>query len=105
MSWLLVALGAYFLAAISVVVDKTLLKKDIPNPIVYTFYIAAFGAIPILILLPFFFSFPSPLIILVALMAGISFVWALILMYYGLRREEASRLAPMIGGLTPIFVF
>ncbi len=105
MTWLFISIIAYFLAAISVIIDKTLLKKDIPNPIVYTFYIAVLGAVLMMAVIPFGFSVPDILTILIALAAGAIFILALILMFSALRKEEASRVAPMIGGLTPIFVF
>lgn len=105
MSWLLITISAYFLNAIALVIDKTLLKKDIPNPVVYVFYIALLGAVLMLLVIPFGFSVPAELIIFVSIIAGAIFVWALILMFSALRKEEASRVAPMIGGLTPFFVF
>jgi len=111
MLWLLVALIAYFLLAIAMVVDKTLLKKDIPDPIVYTFYVSMLGALVILIFLiiiPFTsltIVWPNLLTLLISFLAGVAFTWALILMYTALKKDDATRVGPMIGGLVPIFVF
>ncbi len=105
MSWFLITIIAYFLNAIAMVIDKTLLKKEIPNPIVYTFYIALLGAVMMLLIVPFGFSIPAGLIIFISLVAGAVFIWALILMFLALRKDDATRVTPMIGGLTPIFVF
>ncbi|MBU4482111.1 DMT family transporter [Candidatus Parcubacteria bacterium] len=102
--WLLIAISAYFLNAIAMVVDKTLLKKDIPHPFVYVFYIAALGAILMLLVLPFGFAIPNAITIFVSLVAGAVFVWALILLFSALKKDEATRVGPMIGGLAPIFV-
>lgn len=102
--WLITAISAYFLNAIALVVDKTLLKKDIPHPFVYVFYIAVLGAILMLLILPFGFAIPNAITILVSLIAGAIFVWALLLMFDALKKDEATRVGPMIGGLTPIFV-
>ena len=45
MTWLIATLVAYFLLGISMIVDKTLLSRDIKNPFVYTFSIAALGGV------------------------------------------------------------
>lgn len=104
MLWLLIAIIAYFLFAISTVIDKTLLKKDIPEPIVYTFYTAILGAVLMLAIIPIGFAVPNALTIFVSLIAGAVFVWALILMFTAFKKDDISRVAPMIGGLIPIFV-
>lgn len=106
MSWLLITLIAYLLNAVAMVTDKTLLKKDkIDNPFVYVFYIAALGCILMLAIIPFGLKIPSGLTIWVALLAGATFVSALLLMFSALKKDEASRVNPMVGGLVPIFVF
>ncbi|HPA25501.1 MAG TPA: DMT family transporter [bacterium] len=106
MSWLLIALLAYLLNAVAMVTDKALLKKDkIDNPFVYVFYIAALGCLMMLFVIPFGLQIPSWLTIGVALLSGATFVWALLLMFAALKKDEASRVNPMVGGLTPIFVF
>ncbi len=102
--WLLITISAYFFNAISMVVDKTLLKKEIPHPIIYVFYIAIFGAVLMLLVLPFGFAIPNPVTLFVSLVAGAVFVWALILLFSALKKGEATRVGPMIGGLTPVFV-
>jgi len=104
MTWLLVSIIAYFLAAIAMVIDKTLLKKDIPHPIVYTFYIAILGAVLMLLVIPFGFLVPDILTLIVSLIAGAVFVWALILMFTAFKKDDITRVAPMVGGLVPIFV-
>ncbi|PIP29612.1 hypothetical protein COX27_00485 [Candidatus Kuenenbacteria bacterium CG23_combo_of_CG06-09_8_20_14_all_36_9] len=106
MSWLLITLLAYFLNAVAMVTDKALLKKNkIEHPFVYVFYIAALGCLLMLFLIPFGLKIPDGLTILVSLFAGATFVWALLLMFSALKKDEASRVNPMVGGLTPIFVF
>jgi len=105
MSWLFITLLAYFLNAIAMVIDKTLLKKEIPNPVVYVFYIALLGAILILIVLPFGLNIPNPLTLTIALISGAVFIAALILMFQALKKDDATRVTSMVGGLTPIFVF
>ncbi|OGG91352.1 hypothetical protein A3H03_03095 [Candidatus Kuenenbacteria bacterium RIFCSPLOWO2_12_FULL_42_13] len=105
MPWLLITLIAYFLNAIAMVVDKTLLKRDVKNPFVYTFYIAALGAVLMVFILPFGLRWPGCNQFIISLIAGAAFTIGLFLMFFGLKKEDASRLIPVIGGLTPIFVF
>ncbi len=106
MTWLIVALVAYFLNAIAMVIDKTLLKKGgIESPVVYTFYIAALGSVLMLFVIPFGFSVPAPFVVLVSLIAGAVFVWALILQFKALAKDDATRVISSIGGLVPVFVF
>jgi drug/metabolite transporter (DMT)-like permease len=110
MNWLSITLFAYFLNAIAMVIDKTLLKKAIKNPFVYTFYIAALGAVLIILAIPIALIFNLELIwpgwsqFWISMAAGGSFSVGLILMYIALKKSDATRLLPMIGGLTPIFV-
>lgn len=111
MSWLFITLFAYFLNAISMVIDKTILRRKVQNPFVYTFYIAAFGAALVIIVVPLIFLFPNIIVwpgisqFWISLLAGATFSSGLFLMFFALRKEDASRLTPMIGGLVPIFVF
>ncbi len=110
MSWLIITLFAYFLNAIAMVIDKTLLKREIKNPFVYTFYIAALGAALIILAIPIALIFKLSLIwpgasqFWLSMLAGASFSVGLFLMFIALKREDASRLLPIIGGLVPIFV-
>jgi len=106
MSWFLVALIAYFLNAVAMTVDKTLLKKEggFGNPIVYTFNIAALGSAILILVIPFVFFIPSLSVILVSLAAGVVWVIGLVLMFKALAKDEATRVTSAIGGLTPIFV-
>src|SRR3989338_5801577 len=110
MSWLSIALFAYFLNAIAMVIDKTLLKKEIKNPFVYTFYIAGLGAALIILAIPIALIFKLSLVwpgasqFWISMLAGAAFSIGLFLMFIALKREDASRLLPVIGGLTPIFV-
>lgn len=105
MNWLLIVILAYFLNALAMVIDKKLLSRSIPDPLVYTFYIGVLSIIFIPVLLFFKVVVPEFLILLSALVAGVFFVLALLLMYRALIKEEASRVAPFIGSLSPIFIF
>jgi len=105
MIWLFISIFSYFILAIVSLIDKFVLKSLIPNPKVYTFYIGVFG-ISILFLTPLIgFSIPSNQEILLAFVAGTSFIFGLLSLFTGLKKYETSRIIPAIGGLSPIFTF
>lgn len=104
MLWLIVAILAYLLLAVVALGDKYILAGP-PNPKTYSFYVGILGILS-LALIPFVgFSVPAAGIILLALLAGAIFVFALYGFYYGLEYFETSRIVPAIGGLVPLFTF
>ncbi len=110
MLWLTITLIAYFLNAVAMVIDKTILKQKIDNAFVYTFYVAALGTLLAILALPLAFVLHWRLVwpgweqFFISLAAGGAFSLGLIFMYALLKREDASRVIPLIGGLTPLFV-
>lgn len=118
MSWLLIAIVAYFISAITSVIDKSLLVRPIPDPLVYTFYI---GFLSIFALgLPYlscfgslFFpasfvcsslSWPGLLDFAIDIGVGLICLFSLLLLYSAFKKGEVSRVVPIIGGLTPVFI-
>ena len=105
MTWLFAAISAYFLLAVVFLVDKYLLKARIPSPKIYSFYISGLGALS-LILIPFVdFLIPGPEQILLAILAGAVFIFALFLFYSALKKFDVSSVAPAVGGIMPLFTF
>jgi len=105
MLWLIIAILSYLLLAIVSLMDKYLLKSAFLSPSSYAFYGGALGGL-ILIISPFVgFYIPQPIEIVLALLAGILFVYALFWFYKGLKTYEASRIVPAVGGLVPLFTF
>lgn len=102
MSYLPIAILGYCLNAIATLVDKALLDKNIPEPIVYTFYLGVLSLAAIL-LIPFGFSWPNTPTILFATASGFTFVFGWMTLYLALKHDEASRVAPIIGTFVPIF--
>lgn len=102
--WLVIVTIGYLLNAISSVVNKSLLNKDIPNPVVYTFYICILG-LAVFALAPFGLAWIGFNMFIISLIAGILFTGALLSMFTALLNDEVSRVIPLIGGLQPIFVF
>lgn len=104
MNWIIIVLVGHFLNALAFLMDKFLLTKKIPSPFVYAFFIGILGILA-LALIPFGFTVPSALEIIRALVAGFTFIVALIFFFAGLKENEASRVVPLTGGLVPAFTF
>ncbi|MFA5358478.1 MAG: EamA family transporter [Patescibacteria group bacterium] len=104
MNWLLIVVIAYALNAVAMAIDKTLLRRQVPHPAAYTFYICALGIITV-VLLPFDFVIPPALQMLYNFLAGATFAIGLYLMFTALKKEDASRVTPFIGGLNPFIIF
>jgi drug/metabolite transporter (DMT)-like permease len=104
MLWLTVAVSAYFLFALVALVDKHLLSGR-PNPKIYSFYVGLLSVL-VLVLAPFVgFFIPDAWTILLSLLAGFVFIFALFGYYSALKFFEVSTIVPVIGGLTPLFAF
>ncbi len=104
MLWLVVAISAYFLFALVALGDKYLLAGP-PNPKSYSFYVGTLGIL-VLVLIPFVgFSIPETSQVLLGLLAGAVFIFALFGLYTALENFEVSKIVPAIGGLLPLFTF
>ncbi len=104
MAWLYIGLIAYFLNAVSFVISKVILTDILPDAWTYTFYVNALG-IFVVLLIPFGFAVPAFPVIAAAIASGITYVFALLILYKLLAKDEASQVVPLTGGLTPVFVF
>lgn len=103
MSWVTISIIAYFSSAVSTLIDKILLDKPNSHPAAYAFAVSIFGLVALLFV-PFGFHFPGTLIFGVSMLAGIVFTLALLFFYTAVQEGEASRINPLIGGVSPIFV-
>ncbi len=103
MSWFLWSIFAYFLNAVSILIDKLLLKRAFPHPAVFTFYTTILNGLAIFL---FFIDpgLPTPFIFCAALVAGASFTAAIYSFYYFIKRNDISSAGPMVTSLTPLFV-
>ncbi len=103
MSWFFVAVVAYFLTAINSVTDKFLLGKHISNPLAYSFYVGIFSAF-VLVMFPFGVEWPGFYNFSFDILVGAIYLFALIAFFYALHKDEASRVVPLVGAATPIFI-
>lgn len=105
MNWLLIAISSYLILAIVSLVDKYLLTRSIPNPKVYTFYVGTLGIL-VLLIAPFVgFYIPEIPQIILSLLTGAIYIYALFWFFKSLHLFETSRIVPAIGGITPLFSF
>lgn len=104
MNWIAIVLGGHLLNALAALMDKFLLAKKIPSPFVYAFFIGLLGIFG-LVLIPFGFTVPSDVEIIRSLIAGATYVIALVFFFAGLKENEASRVVPLTGGFVPAFTF
>lgn len=103
MSWLSIAIIAYLINAVVSVTDKFLVSKEMPNAAVYTFYVGILSFFAICFA-PMGFSIPPINILIFCLVSGGVFLFALYFFFIALNNNEASRVIPIIGGLTPVFI-
>jgi len=104
MHWLLLAILSYLIFAVTSLIDKHLLSGPVSSPKVYAFYVGILGAFVFLII-PFIdFFIPPAKWIFLSILAGIFTTYGLFWLYQALSSFEASRVIPVVGGLTPLFV-
>lgn len=104
MSWIIVALLAYFLLAIANLGDKFLVDNVLKSSKAYAFVVCFMGLVAFVVA-PWFLEWPGFPLFAFNLLNGAIFTLALWTLYEALRRGEASRILVIIGALTPIFSF
>lgn len=102
MSWIIVALSAYFILAVANLLDKFLIDRVLSSSKAYAFAACTMGLL-IFLVAPWFLQWPGIVSFLFDLLAGVIVGIAIWLLYEALRRGETSRILVTIGGTTPIF--
>lgn len=102
MAWLSVAIFSYFINAGVYVGDKFMLSKKFHSSITYAFYVGIWSVLNF-VLLVFAPYVPSPKWLMIDLAAGALFLFTIVFWYKALHQSEATRVVPIVGGLTPIF--
>lgn len=102
MSWILIAIIAYFFLGLVNIGDKLFLGNFIPNYKVYTTLVGLFG-LAIFVIAPWYLAWPGLSVLVISLISGVLFILALLAFFYSLQVGEASRVIPFVGGLIPIF--
>lgn len=110
--WIIIAVLAHFLNAVTAIIDKHIVSNKVMKPVVYAFYSGVFQilyllTIPVLaeIWPAMTFRFPSWELFALATFAGALFIFALTVFYKAMQMGEVSRITPMVGVSTPIFTY
>lgn len=93
---------AYFLNGIAVLIDKFMLTKQIPNPLIYVFYFSVFSLLA-LFLLPTT-HYPLPTTLILASTSTLLWTTGAYFMFSALTVGQASRVIPIIGTIIPIIL-
>lgn len=111
-SLIMIAIAAYFLAALASILDKHIVSNTALKPVPYAFY-SGFFQIFYVLLVPLI-ALAAPQMILVwpplgvifwALFDGAVFILGLVALYRATAAGEISRITPIVGVLVPIFTF
>ncbi|MEK7150847.1 MAG: hypothetical protein AAB783_01475 [Patescibacteria group bacterium] len=98
--WIYAAIAGYFLSACSKVLDKIILARAIPDPIVFTVFAGLLSGF-VVILMPFGFSFISGSVFVLSLAAGMCVLASLYFLYSALQVYDASRVVPLVVSMSP----
>lgn len=101
-SWLVLAIFAQFLFALSTLVDKHIVTRagTLGKPIVYTFFVSLLSGF-VVVLAPFV-TVPSIHVLSLSILNAVTFTAAIFLLYSALKEARASDVSPAIGGLSAI---
>jgi drug/metabolite transporter (DMT)-like permease len=101
-AWIIIAIISYFLFALNGVGDKFLLTHAVKDPGVYAFYLGI-SSVVVFVLAPFGLEILPPGLMMLALLAGGSFITAMYFFYSAIKETSISRILPIEGGLVPLF--
>ncbi|MFA7209700.1 MAG: EamA family transporter [Parcubacteria group bacterium] len=105
MNYLAIAVVAYFLVAIEVILDKFLLtSKRVSHPSVYAFYIGMMSLFA-LVFIPFGFHLIGLRQAFFTVIPGIIFAYGVLCLFFAINKSEASRVLPVVGAIIPIVTF
>ena len=102
LTWLSLAILAYFMGAAAFVIDKYLLALPIPKPFSYAFWVAMLST-PVLLLIPLFNIYlPGTFYFAVAFASGAAFFGGIILLYKSIQSSDVSVASTQVGATTAI---
>ncbi|PIP27583.1 MAG: hypothetical protein COX30_01135 [Candidatus Moranbacteria bacterium CG23_combo_of_CG06-09_8_20_14_all_39_10] len=105
MNYLVIAVIAYFLVAIEVILDKFLLtSKRVSHPSIYAFYIGMMSLFA-LGFIPFGVHPISLQQAILMIIPGIIFTYGVMSLFFAINKSEASRVMPVVGAIIPIATF
>lgn len=101
MSWLWIAISAYFILALVNLADKFILEQVVPGAKTYAFLVGVSGLL-IFLIAPWFLMWPGWYLWFVSILTGAFFSIAILSLYLALKNSEASKIITLVGGTTPI---
>lgn len=102
--WIGVAIIGYLFVAVARVMDKVLLSRAIPNPLVFAFYTGLLSGLS-LFLFPFGVELVTWRLYVLTLGGGVAFLAGLYCLYKALARYEISRVVWVILSIGPFLTF
>ncbi|MBI4121911.1 MAG: hypothetical protein HY461_01125 [Parcubacteria group bacterium] len=102
--WIYLSISAYLLMALSQTIDKALLHVVFRHSRAYAALVGLLGLAAFL-LLPWTSGALTPGLFLLCLVAGASFVAALVPFLAALQGDQATRIIPFVGTLVPLLTF
>ena len=105
MLWFWIVIVSQFANAGAQLLDKLLLTKKFSKPAVLTFYTALWNLFALVFIFFDFNWFPDRNVLIVSLISGVAFTIALQFFYMGMKKGEASHIAPLVGGVVPVVSF
>lgn len=104
MLWLLIAIVAYIFYALVFIIDKYVVSRPLPHPVVYTFYVGVLS-LGVWVLAPFSLEVLSKRDMLLAFLAGVAQVLGWVCFFTALNKGEVSRVSPFVGAFIGVFTF
>jgi uncharacterized membrane protein len=120
-TWILIVVVAQFLLAIVAIIDKHIVTSEkVSKPVTYAFYVGILSSLSILIFVPSLFNLslggyqlpqisnlglPSLNLIILAILAGYAFFFALLFLYKAFKQSDASDVVPIVGSGNAVFTF
>jgi len=103
MNWLTISIIAYLLIALGIIIDKFLLSSDrVSHPVVYAFYSGILSFFTIFVFFPFGFQMVSVAEALKMSLVGIFFLYGILVLFFAIKKSEASRVIPVAGAIIPL---
>ena len=104
LNFLPISILGYALNGGATLIDKILLQKSLPHPIVYTFYMSVMAMAAALLLIPFGITINLQ-IVFFSFLTAVFGCLAYITYFEALKNGEASVVSPVVGALNPFFTF
>ncbi len=103
--WLPITIFAYLMNAGVYTADKYFLSKKLHSSVAYAFYVGiwSIGNAILFLFVPWFF--PSWQWLILDLVAGFLFLFALVAWYKALHQSEATKVVPIVGAFIPVYSF